>query len=226
LKHREPTENDIRGSRFTLKRLLDEGLINRLRYFEPDRVFGMTSFVYGLTDKGVKEWGGKTFDEHSERTLDHELEISYFHIELKKLCKKEGWELYWKQKDLKCGISPDAYFAITKPEGTFHFFLEVERAKIGNYRDGKPSIIRKLGKYFEYYNSDQCQKEWNFRLFRTIVIQRTDERRDNLLKTLHEQFNHRTFWLTTENDYKQANWAHIFKTPKDYEKVAYSFMDL
>jgi len=219
----------MRGSRFTLKRLLAEGLINRLRYFEPDRVFGMTSFVYGLSDKALRsglDLSGKTFDEHSERTLDHELEISYFHIELKKLCAKQGWELYWQQKDLKCTISPDTYFAITKPKGTFHFFVEVERAKIGNYKNGEPSIMRKLSKYYDYYNSDQCQKEWNFRLFRTIVIQRTDERRDNLLKAATSQFNHRTFWLTTEPLYKQHVGAEIFKTPKDYEQRSYSFLDI
>lgn len=28
----------------------------------------------------------KTFDEHSQRTLDHELEIAFFHIALKAFC--------------------------------------------------------------------------------------------------------------------------------------------
>jgi hypothetical protein len=54
------------------------------------------------TDKGVKMcqslWPlAKTFDEHSQRTLDHQLEISFFHIELKKFAAKNNLRLYWQQ---------------------------------------------------------------------------------------------------------------------------------
>lgn len=174
----------------------------------------------------------KTFDEHSQRTLDHELEISFFHIALKKFCAKNKLNLYWQQSDLKCTVSPDAMFAITdpaKPEGknTLYYFLEMERAKIGHYKDGEPSIIRKLAKYYEYYGTDKCEKEWlDFRHFRVVVVQRTDERRKNLLKQLNALFNHRMFWLATEPDYKHNIDGAIFKTPKDYETVSYSFLSV
>jgi hypothetical protein len=171
----------------------------------------------------------KTLDEHSQRTLDHELEISFFHIALKNSCNKHGQKLYWQQSDLKCTISPDAMFAITdpaKPEGknTMYYFLEMERAKIGHYRDGEPSIMRKLAKYYAYYGSDACEKEWfDFRQFRVVVVLRTEERQKNLLKELNKTYNHRTLWLTDERSYKENIGGEIFKTPKDYEKAAYSF---
>ena len=229
-----PNENDKRSVRHTLGLLHKAGLVNRLPYLDLDRESGGATHVYGLSDKGVKFCNSiwihaKSFDEHSQRTLDHELEISAFHIALKNLCVENKLKLYWQQSDLKCTISPDAMFAITdpaKPEGknTLYYFLEIERAKIGHYRDGEPSIMRKLGKYYSYYATDACEKEWHhFRHFRVIVVQRTEERRENLLKELNKQFNHRTFWLTDEISYKQ-NIGEIFKTPRDFQAAAYSFL--
>jgi hypothetical protein len=193
LRDRTPSENDKRSVRYTLGLLYKEGLVNRLPYIEMDRDRGVATFVYGLSDKGVNFvrtiWTqAKTFDEHSQRTLDHELEISFFHIAVTKLCAKHKLKLHWQQSDLKHTISPDAMFAITnfeKPEcrNTLYYFLELERAKIGHYVNGEPSIMRKLAKYHAYYGTDACQKEWtDFRQFRVIVTQRNDERRENLLK--------------------------------------------
>jgi hypothetical protein len=59
----------------------------------------------------------------------------------------------------------------------------MERSKIGNMKNGEPSILRKLGKFYDYYNTDACEKEWfSFRQFRVIVVQRNDTRRQNLLE--------------------------------------------
>jgi hypothetical protein len=216
-------------------------LLNRLPYFELDRERGNISYVYGLSDKGriwVASYASahdgylKSFDEHSARTLDHELEISYFHIALNQFTHKKSLNLYWQQADLKTDhIHPDAYFAITdpaKPEGknTYHYFLEIERSKIGNYKDGQPSIIRKLSAYYKHFDTNLCEKDWGFKQFRIIVVQRTEERMENLLTTLSENHRHRMFWLTTEGKYKQDIGAEIFKTPKDFEKVGYSFTTL
>ena len=236
IRSREPNENDKRSVRHTLGLLYKAGLVNRLPYLDFDRESGGVTYVYGLSDKGVKFVetiypDAKTFDEHSQRTLDHELEISFFHIALKKFAAKNKLKLYWQQSDLKCTVSPDAMFALTdpsKPEGknTLYYFLEMERAKIGHYRDGEPSIMRKLGKYYTYYGSDACEKEWtDFRQFRVIVVQRTDERRDNLLKQLNKELNHRMFWLTSEELYKKDIGGEIFATPKDFDKSAYSFVN-
>jgi hypothetical protein len=235
LRSRTPNDSDVRTARHTLNLLYRGGLVNRIPYLDLDLESGGRTYAHGLSDKGVKFceslWPeAKTFDEHSQRTLDHELEISFFHIALKKFCEKNKLKLHWEQSDLKCTVSPDAMFAITdpaKPEGknTLFYFLEMERAKIGHYRDGEPSIMRKLGKYYEYYGTDKCEKEWtDFRQFRVIVIQRTHERRENLLKQLNKEYNHRMFWLTTEPEYKYDIGGDIFNTPRDWEKVGYSFL--
>jgi len=86
--------------------------------------------------------------------------------------------------------------------------------------------MRKLGKMHEYYGSDLCQKEWgSFRQYRVIVVQRSTMRNQNLLKQLHEELNHRMFWLTTERDYKAGIGDYIFRTPKDFNEKAYGFLD-
>jgi len=247
IRHRAPNENDCRSVRYTLKLLYEQGLVNRLPYLDLDQVNGGLSYVYGLSDKAIRadidieqmfdtvsrlplyHNVAKTFDDHSQRTLDHELEISYFHIELKEFCQKNGLKLYWQQADLKCTIHLDAYFAITDPKkpenkNTSHYFLEIERAKLSAYRDHESGIMRKLGKYYDYYNTDACEKEWNFRLYRTVIVQRTEERRENLLKELHEKHNHRMFWLTTEPLYKKDIGGEIFATPKDQVQRSYSFL--
>lgn len=236
LRNHEPNENDKRSVRHTLGLLYRAGLAYRIPYIEYEREHGASTYVYGLTYHGVKYCASifpyaKGFDEHSRRTLDHELEISWLHMALKKFAAKHKLVLYWQQSDLKCTISPDAMFALTdpsRPEGknTFFYFLEIERAKIGHYVNGKPSIITKLQKYYDYYNSDVCQKEWNFRQFRTIVVQRNEERSTNLLKELAARFSHRTFWLTNEEAYRKDIGGQIFRTPKDFEKVAYSFLSI
>lgn len=236
LRGHEPNENDKRSVRHTLGLLYRAGLAYRIPYIEYEREHGSSTYVYGLNDQGVKYCASifpyaKGFDEHSHRTLDHELEISWFHIALKNFARKHKLTLYWQQSDLKCTISPDAMFALTdpsRPEGknTLYYFLEIERAKIGHYVDGKPSIINKLQKYYNYYNSDVCQKEWNFRQFRVIVVQRNEERSTNLLKRLNKEYNHRMFWLTTESAYKHDIGNQIFLTPKDFDKAAYSFLDI
>jgi len=236
IRDRTPNENDKRTLRFTLKLLHKAGLANRIPYLDLERESGGVAYVYGLSDKGVRycrdlyDGRMKTFDDHSQRTLDHELEISLFHIALKKLCAKRNLTLYWQQDDLKCTVNPDAMFAITdpsKPEGknTFYYFLEIERAKMGHYIDGESSIMRKLGKFYEYYGTEKCRKEWGVEQFRVVVVQRTADKRYNLLAALNRQFNHRMFWLTTEQLYKEDIGAAIFKTPKDHPERSYSFFE-
>jgi hypothetical protein len=200
-------------------------ILNREPYF--DLKTEARSYVYGLSDYAVKRFGGKSFDDHSPRTLDHELEITWFHMAVKQLGEKQGWELYWQQTGLKTSaIHPDAYFALTDPQkpagkNTYHFFLEVERSKIGHYREGEPSIVRKLNQYYDLFDTPQSEKDWRFRQFRVIVIQRTEERCRNLCHAFPEKCRHRMFWLTTEPAYQQDISGSIFLTPKDYESASY-----
>lgn len=226
LRSREPNESDVRTARRTLRLLWIEGLLHRIPYL--NLTTEGVSYVYGLTDRAVEEYGGKTFDDHAARTLDHELEISYFHISVKQLCEKQGWRLYWQQADLKTkSIHPDAYFAMTdrkKPEGknTHHFFLEVERSKVSRYEDGEPSILRKLARYYDLFDTQACENDWGFRQFRVVVIQRTEQRRRNLCNAFQEKYRHRMFWLTTESKYREDIGANIFLTPKDGRAKSYA----
>jgi hypothetical protein len=238
----DPTESQRFSTGRTLRLLFRDGLAYRISYYDLANDRSGKEFVYGLTDKGIRFVEehdiydpdfAKTFDEHSARTLDHELEITAFHIALKKFCIKHSLELHWQQCDLKKKtIAPDAYFAITDPakpagKNTLHYFLEMERSKIGNMKNGEPSIIRKLGKFYDYYNTAVCEKEWySFRHFRVIVVLRNPTRMANLLKALEKQYKHRMFWLTTEPMYKIDTTSigdEIFQTPKDYAQRSYSF---
>jgi hypothetical protein len=133
------------------------------------------------------------------------------------LLDKEGLQLYWQQADLKRGIHPDAYFALTdpgKPEGknTCHYFLEIEKGK-KTFDD----LIKKLGRYYDLFNTDKCVKDWGFKQFRVIVIQRNDVRRANLLVELAKKYNHRMFWLGTEED------RMSFRTSKDPKELSHTF---
>jgi hypothetical protein len=220
IRNREPNENDLRSSRRTLELLFSQGLVHRIRYIEPDRDRGGPTYVCGLSDKGTGLFNGKTFDDHSERTLDHELEISFFHAELRKLPVK----LYWQQFDLKRGIHPDALFALTNEKGSFYFFLEIERSKIGNFRDGEPSIVRKLKRYAEYFDTDECERDWHFRKFRVIIVQKSETRKQNLLNAI-SNFG-RMFWLTADTQYKLDIGGEIFKTPKDCDTTDHSFLEI
>ncbi len=206
--------------------LWKQGLLNRLPWFELIRDGGNIGYIYGLSDKGVHEhdWespDAKSFDEHSARTLDHELEISLFHIAVKRMCEGRRTGLYWQQSDLKRDIHPDALIKLNTPKGEYAFFLEVEKAK-KNF----DALTEKFERYAKYYDTDDCLKDWGFRKFRVIVVQKNEVRRLNLLKEMHGKLPHRMFWLTTESLYRLDIAAPIFKTPKDYADKLYSFLSL
>ena len=153
--------------------------------------------------------------------------IGRFHIALHRLCSRLGLRYAWQQADLKHTIHPDAVFNVADPVHpgkAFCYFLEIERAKLGNYRNGEPQILRKLRAYYEYFNSTDCEKEWGFRQYRVIVVQRTDARREGLLTALREKCSHRMFWLTTEAAYRADIGGAIFRTPKDDAPEKFSFL--
>src|ERR1039458_1099801 len=99
LRGRAPTESDERSVRRTLSILHRDGFLTRLPHFAPDHERGGVGHVYGLSDKGVAHAfrngystaSTKTFDEHSLRTLDHEVEITSFHVALRRLAAERGF---------------------------------------------------------------------------------------------------------------------------------------
>src|SRR6266851_1001712 len=222
LRDREPTEADLRTARRSLGLLCKEKLANRLPYFELDTE--ARSYVYGLSDKGVDHPDveypeAKSFDEHSERTLDHELEISYFHMALSRFWRDtDNPGLYWQQADLKRGIHPDALFKLQTPKGEYAFFLEIEKGK-KNFE----ALTTKLDRYAKYYETHDCEKDWGFRNFRVVIVKKNDVRRQNLLKELHGKLPHKMFWLTIDPLYKKNIGGEIFRTPADPETGRYSF---
>jgi hypothetical protein len=221
---RAPTESDQRTSRRTLALLHKAGYVYRIPYLDLDQLCGGATYAYGLSDKGVKEYGGKTFDEHSRRTLDHELAITDFHISLKHFCVHQGLEFYWRQSHLKNGIHPDASFSVTDPKkigrNTNHFFLEIERSRTGNYKNGEPSIIRKLSRYYDIYNTDQCYRDWNLTTFRVVVQVMNRARAENLLTALATRFNHSMFWIGRSDE------QLVYRTPKDHSERTYTLLDI
>ena len=220
----EPNDSDRRTARRTLYLLSQQGLVHRIPYLDLEHLCGGATYAYGLSDRGVKEYGGKTFDEHSRRTLDHELAITDFHISLKHFCEGQGFDLRWLQSHLKRGIHPDAYFSVTNPKiegkNTNHFFVEIERSKIGNQKNGEPSIMRKLAQYYETYNTDQCYRDWNLTTFRVIVQVMNKTRAENLLAALAARFNHSMFWIGRSDE------QLVYRTPKDHSERTYTLLDI
>jgi hypothetical protein len=235
LRDRVLTESDVRSVRRTMAILHRDGFLYRAPHLDFGRERGGVTFVYGLSRKGVDHAlrhgyatpATKTLDAHSLRTLDHELEIALFHIALHRVCARRGLRYAWQQTNLKHTVHPDALFRVTRPahpETEFHYFLEIERSKLGNYRNGEPQILRKLLAYHAYFNSTGCEKEWGFRQYRVIVVQQTDTRREGLLTALREKCNHRMFWLTTEAACHSDIGGAIFKTPKDDAQETFFFL--
>ena len=229
------TESDARSVRRTLSILHRDGFLYRAPHVDVGHERGGVAYVYGLSAKGVghalrngySTLATKTLDEHSLRTLDHELEITSFHVALHRLCSAKGLRYLWRQTDLKHTVHPDALFYVADPANSgkaFCYFLEIERSKLGNYRNGEPQILRKLRKYYDYFNSTGCEKEWRFRQYRVVVVQRSDARREGLLAALRQKCSHRMFWLTTEAAYRDDIGGAIFMTPKDDAPVAFSFL--
>ena len=207
------------------------GYVDRLPFVDDTSARPQTTKVYFLTQKGADfiEYPGAALSTSSKYILRHDIQIVQFHIALKRWAEKHNLILYWHEPlmDHQKAIIPDAYFGIqdlSKPPGhdTLHYFLEMERAKIGNYVNGEPSIVRKLAKYYDLYDTDECEKEWGFRKFRIITVVRTSEKQINLCGRLKDSYAHRMFWVTNEHAVRENVGGDIFTTPKDYAKALYS----
>jgi hypothetical protein len=235
LRNRPISESDARSVRRTLAILHRDGFLYRAPYLDLAHERGGVSYAHGLSKKGVQHAfqngystpATKALNEHSLRTLDHELEVTAFHIALHRLCAARGIRYVWQQTNLKHTVHPDALIRVSAPaapETELRYFLEIERSKLGQYRNGEPQILRKLRTYYEYFNSTGCEKEWGFRQYRVVVVQRTDARREGLLTALREKYPHRMFWLTTEPAYREDIGGTIFRTPKDDAPEKFSFL--
>lgn len=220
----------LRALQMVLRRAYLGGLLNRRKVVDYDDSRGFTPYelAYWLTKQGCERIGrGKFNEEKSPRTLEHEIAISEFHIRLAKACKERGVALHWRQRNLKRTVNPDALFGLSDPglpanENTFYYFLEVEKSKQGNYRQGESGLIRKLNRYHEYQAGGHCREDWRwFDQFRVVVVVKNEARRRNLLLALEETQPTRIFWVTTGDAELSQK---VFLTPKDHGQTAYSLL--
>jgi hypothetical protein len=157
-----------------------------IRYQPEEHANGAIPMAYGLSDSGVARAfregfatdSTKTIKGHKPSRIEHEVMISGFHLELARLCEEKAWDVRWRQRNLQHGVYPDALVSVNG----VYFFLEIERAKLGDYKDGEPQILRKLRTYRDYHDSTACEKDFGFRTFRVVTVMRTAARAANLSK--------------------------------------------
>lgn len=192
--------------------------------------------VYWLSPAGVRlarDCGlcDDTFPERPQRgfrTLEHDAAITDVHLGVERFARAHGWPLYWQQHGLKRGVNPDALFALTDPRGpsianTAYYFLEVERSRLGGYRDGRSVLLRRLHRYADYQASAACRRDWQwFDEFRVVIVVASEARRRNLLARLSDELPHPMFWVAVEgSDFGTA----VFSAPGTPDSRAYSLRD-
>lgn len=223
-----------RGVRRALMLLARAGLVLRSRQAidDPGDAFLRYQHCYRLSRAGSRAiGGGQAAIEKSPASIDHELLITDFHIALSSKTPATH-RVYWRQTDLKRTVHPDALLAITnttRPRelSTFYYFLEAEYSRQGHYRAGESGLITKLRRYSEYRRSAACREEWqHFSDFRVIVLLRTRERQENLLRVLKEKLPTKAIWTTTTEDVQRDITGPIFRGPPDPDSPTSLFDEL
>jgi protein involved in plasmid replication-relaxation len=225
--------HEQRGTRRALMLLARAGLVLRSRQAvdDPSDAFLRYQHCYRLSRAGCHAiGGGQAAIEKSPASIDHELLITDFHIALSAGVPGTH-RVYWRQSDLKRTVHPDALFAITnttRPRelSTFYYFLEAEYSRQGHYRAGESGLIAKLRRYSEYRRSAACREEWkHFSDFRVVVVLRTRERQENLLRVLKKKLPIKALWTTTTDDVQRDIVGPIFRGPPDPSSATSLFDD-
>lgn len=215
--------NAQRGVRRGLMLLARSGLVLRSRQAidDPNDPFLRYQHCYRLSRAGSRAiGGGQAAIEKSPASIDHELLITDFHIALSSHASTTH-RVYWRQTDLKRTVHPDALFALTnitrpREQSTIYYFLEAEYSRQGHYRAGESGLLTKLRRYGEYRKSATCREEWkHFSDFRVIVLLRTRERQENLLRVLAKRLPNKAFWTTTVGDVQRDITGPIFRGPPE-----------
>ena len=223
-----------------LGKLEAAGLVNRISYRPDDYDYGTLPYACGLSFDGVL-WAQENFQwtdpkelikDHSPLTLEHEIKRARFHMKIVEMCDQHGFELFWKKTDLNHTVKPDDVFAIKRQEKTTYYFFELE-----NKRKSFKEMLEKYKRYEEYYGTQKCKDEWkDFKTFTVVTQIRTEEARQNILKFLAgepvtEYRGGKGSAIVNPTPIKRSNfWFAMevepfsFLTPKDYQKVAYSFL--
>lgn len=207
--------------------------------------------MHGLTEFGCEaakhyEMGEpKEFEaEHSLLTLEHELKQAETQYQLEQMCEKRGWKFFAAHNDLFRTVEPDRLFGIDKGNGFIPMFYEEENRK-KDFQD----LYAKARRYYDYFDTEKCKKEWGwFRNFHVIWQFPNEERMMNFIRFLagecdchfyrgkikHTCLPHglrekpllvSNFWLTYDALTKDIG-GNIWIAPKDYAGKVYSFQDL
>lgn len=203
--------------------ILDQDAEDRLPHWE---------FLYWLSPLGLRLTEAEGFDPHgigkaaeekSPLMLAHEHEITAFHLALDAALGAPAW---WRQKDLKHAfgtgrerhaVNPDALFFA----GRFYHFLEVEKTKLGRYRDGESGLLRKCRAYFAYADpaSRPYRAKWpEMEGFFVCVTVATEARRRNFLEALRQHCPYSLFLVATEEAYRADILGRIWRTPRGEER--------
>jgi hypothetical protein len=150
----------------------------RLLFFVP---------VHGLTELGCEvamHYGygdPKPFEpEHSLLTLEHETKLADTHFRLEQFCESEGWAFSARQTDLAHSVKPDRLFAIDKGHGFLPLFYEEE-----NKKKDFQNLYEKAVRYFDYWDTYSCEREWGwFRKFHVLWQFPNEERMINFVRFL------------------------------------------
>jgi len=197
----------------------------------------LAPYVYFLGEKGAEEAARMGYlpevrfiKSKSRLIINHDLEITLFHLVLEKKLHDAGHLLAsWDQwrGDLKdevetdrgtASLIPDAYFVINEDA----FFLEVVKSYESEYEDGESNIVRKVGLYHEYKN--RFREKYGAEDFRVLWVLPTKARVLGLLSKLEDSFPYRRFYFTDEESYKKNMLGKIWWTPKDFREATYSLM--
>jgi hypothetical protein len=216
------------------------GYIRSVSWSDPtiENKIEYTCLVHGLTDRGLKlardrgldpDHIGRSFQEFSIDHVDHELRINDLVDSLAAELEKKGLELVVIRINLKRKhIHPDLLLYIYDPNRDVRsapIFLEYEKQKRGRYDDrDKPQIIKKLESLARYYNSPECEHDFNFRKFYLIVMLRTERKANFLLQDIRERgLANETIMVVSEPAWNTGLLHTRFRTAAG---STYSLLDL
>lgn len=160
-----------------------------------------TCLVHGLTDRGVKlardrgldpDFTSRSFQEFSTNHVDHELRLADLIDSFSRRFQARGFEFIPTRVNLKRNhIHPDLLFYVYDPVKDLRsapIFLEYEKQKRGHYDDlDRPQITRKLESFARYYDSAECEHDFHFRKFYTLIVLRTERKAEFLLEDLRHR---------------------------------------
>ena len=197
-----------------LRRLYEAGFLDRQQKND------FSEFVYFLTERGgelAADRGHlespKWISKKSPMTLDHDVEISDFHMRLQQsILTTDIFAIVWHQwrgqlaKQFGDWI-PDAHFFF---QDTWHV-LEIVRSTEWGYKKGESSLVTKLKTY-------DAEKR------RVLVVMPTQLRIQKFFAKVEEELPSSRLWFTDEASYRKDILGKIWWTPKNFRERQYSIL--